>query len=88
MSINRVILNHYKEKIKKMRTKIRNRIVIFCCKHPVEGKKVNIDGVVYWQYFCSRCKTIHYEKSVNQKDIGDLYESNNIEKTNQGKETR
>ena len=88
MSINRVILNHYKEKIKKIRKKIRNRIVIFCCNHPVEGKQVNIDGVIYWQYFCSRCKTIHYEKSVNQKDIGDLYESNNTEKTNQGKETR
>ena len=88
MSVNRVILKHYEEKIKKMRKKIRNRSVILCCKHPVEGKKVNIDGVIYWQYFCSRCKTIHYEKSVNQKDIGDLYESNNIEKTNQGKETR
>lgn len=88
MSINSVILKHYAGKIKKMRKKIRNRIVIFCCNHPIEGKKVNIDGVIYWQYFCSRCKTVHFEKSVNQEDIGGLDEFNNTEKTNQRKETR
>ena len=67
---------------------VQNDIVYYAANglEMFEGKKVNIDGVIYWQYFCSRCKTIHYEKSVNQKDIGDLYESNNTEKTNQGKE--